>query len=282
VSIGLVDFKGFFRQITLVRELQIQVCMYVAPDARGTFNLWEEDETIMMKKFGLTTLALVCLCGMAPSAAWSATIDVTYNLSGGMTVVGASAGNLTPGAVVLGTATFRYNSTSPSPGSIIAGPAVLQTFSFAQNFALTNVLGNTGATLTGAVGAIFSAGQSGALSGGGGLLFTGLTGFQPLPVHCNAAACAALGAAGLTSVNFSAGTGIAGFSMFGPGHLGAAPGSISLLVPQFTNFITVPITMTITGTEVSRTFVPEPGTGMLVALGLFGIAGSSSLRRWRR
>ena len=235
-----------------------------------------------MKKFALTTAAVLGLCLWLPTVSTAATVDVTYNLGGGITVVGPSAGTLTPGAVLAGTSTLSYSSTPVSPGSIVAGPVHVQALTFVQTFALTKLFGASGATLTGAFGLQLPPSGAGSLSGGGALNLTGNSVFQLLSLHCNAVACPLFTLTGFTSIMFSAGTVIPTVPLMGTGHLGTAtPGAISLTGPIFTNFITVPISFGVTGNEVSRTFVPEPGTGALVAFGVAAMAGASSLRRRR-
>jgi hypothetical protein len=236
-----------------------------------------------MKKLALTTAVLLGLCLSLSTVSTAATVDVNYGLTGGLNVTGPSPGTLTPGAVLLGTASLSYSSTPVSPGSIVAGPVHVQALTFVQSFGLTNLFGIPGATLTGAFGLQFPASSTGALTGGGALNLTGNSVFQLLSLHCNAAACGALSLTGFTSVMFSAGTLIPTASLVGGGHLGTAtPGALSLTGPIFTNFITVPVSFGVTGNEVSRTFVPEPGTGALVAFGVAAMAGASSLRRRRR
>jgi hypothetical protein len=236
-----------------------------------------------MKKLAIVVSAVFAVAGLV-STAHAATIDVDYTLGGpGFVQVGGSGtATFGPPVVTNAKAKLRYDSTATPPGSIVAGAVHIQSFSFFQPFSIKTLFSVPSATVNGYIGFQFYASQLGALSAGGGLALPALAGVQPLPIHCNAAACAIFGLTGFTSVTFSAGTPFTGLSLLGTGHLGTAPGALALSVPQLTNFLGASVTFNVTGTEVSRTFIPEPTTGSMLALGLLGLAAFSGLARRRR
>jgi hypothetical protein len=236
-----------------------------------------------MRKLTIALSAVFAVAALAP-AAGAATIDVDYALTGGFVQVGGQGtATFGPPLVTNAKAKLRYDSTATPPGSIVPGAVHIQSFSFFQPWSIKTLFSVPGATMYGYVGFQFSASQGGALSGGGSLVLPALAGLQPLPgVHCNAVACGILGLTGFTSITFSAGTPFTGLSLVGTGHLGTAPGTIALSVPQLTNFLGAAVAFNVTGTEVSRTYIPEPATGTMLGLGLLSLAAFSGLARRRR
>jgi hypothetical protein len=236
-----------------------------------------------MKKLALCSALLLGL-GIAAPKAHATALDVTYNLSGALTVAGAlPAGNLT------GTVTVRY--TAPGLTAFISGPTgnPIHGPVHVQGGGLTAAInidslpslvpGMTG-TLVGAI----NPSGIGSLASPGNLFISSATGTIFGPLHCmaNATHCGSLSPPMVPSVPLPV-------SM--PFHfLLNAPTVTSggILLPTFiaspmtvASMAGLPITATLTMSEVGRHVVPEPTSFSLVGLGLLGLAGGVSWRARR-
>jgi hypothetical protein len=195
-----------------------------------------------------------------------------------------------PGGTVspLSTVTVVFSGVSSS--GISAGPINMQSFFIAGTInssplGLVNVTGNFQGTQ-----AVGPSGTGGTWTPGGvagGVLTPGLaqaTLTQALYVYLNAYAnCAgalcALVNGGNWPVSISSVQTIAGLPPMPLANLNSV-GNAALSAPGLVISLNgIPATINLVGTEVTRTFVPEPGSGLLVASALVGLAALVRLRR---
>jgi hypothetical protein len=234
-----------------------------------------------MKRLALCS-ALLLGFGVAAPNAHATALDVTYNLSGALSVAGAiPAGNLT------GTVTVRYTAPgltafiSGPTGNPIHGPVHVQGGALSASINIgsipTLVPGMSGLL----VGAINPSGV-GSLAPPGNLFLSSATGTIFGPLHCSGAHCGTLSPPMVASVPLSVSI---------PFHfLLNAPSVTSggILLPTFlaspltvATMAGLPITAALTMSEVGRHVVPEPTSFSLVGLGLLGLAGGAGWRARR-
>jgi len=238
-----------------------------------------------MKRLALVS-ALLLGFGIAAPNAHATALDVTYNLSGALSVAGAiPAGNLT------GTVTVRYAApgltgliSMTGTGNPIHGPVHVE----GGNLAAAINIGSVPSLVPGMTGNLAGAinpSGIGNLASSGNLFISSATGMLFGPLHCLAtpAKCGSLSPPMIPSVPLS-------ISM--PFHLilnAPAVTSGGNLFLTFTalpmtvaTMLGLPVTATLTFSEVGRhVAIPEPTSFSLVGLGLLGLAGGVGWRARR-
>ncbi len=204
--------------------------------------------------------ALLALGWAAPTAA--GTLSIKYAITGGTVI-------LPPGGAING---GMYTVEFDASGSltIISGPAILKSFSFSGS--------DTYVTYGDTISTVFSVLLNGELAGNGtvagGFSNTALALFSgPAGIHCSGGTC---GAAGYTP----------SVTQFTSLLLSAPPGGIAINATGA--YITGSymlggtgdsISVSFTGQEISRTFVPEPDQHWM---GLVALASLAGLATWSR
>jgi len=163
---------------------------------------------------------------------------------------------------------------SAGPLHIVSGTAML------LNSFMALVLGNP-ITFTGMQVDTFGSGL-GAVSAGGMFSLMSLGHIASGMIHCSGVLCGLAGfpasnqislTSGPRSLNFSGV--LVGFPSVGPQTFAGA--GVGAMTPQGGSEA-----ITVTGQEISRVIVPEPGTGLLVGLGLTGLGIATTSLRARR
>lgn len=222
--------------------------------------------------------------GLLATPAAAVPVDVTYDITS-LSITSPGLGGAQTLGLVPGSGTIKVRFASGTAGGHVSAGAlhvVSGAFQLTNTFTST-ILGNP---------ISFSGFQDLTIPGSGGGNVTAAGAFTLGTVahiasgfvHCGGAICPLAGfsssvvqpaTSGLRPLNITAGI-IAGFPSLGPqifngaGNAGTGGGQ--------------PLILSITGQEISRTVVPEPGTGLLVGLGLvgLGITGSAFGARRRR
>ena len=226
-----------------------------------------------MRRIAPLLLGMGLLLGLAaPSQAGQVLIG--FDFSGSTISVLGGAINIPPdGSITSASATLHAQSAGTAPTLLVApGSAALANLTLAATVN-ANVFGNV---ITGGVGANGLAPAAGSLTAGlnnaifgGSLALTGL-------INCAGAGCTVLGLpTSLTGTQYVAFGSVPIGSINNVGNA-TMNGLFSLTIGGFT------AVLNLVGTEVSRTFVPEPNTFGLVALGMAGLAGARARRRRQR
>jgi hypothetical protein len=234
-----------------------------------------------MRRLAPVLTAVLGLSAAAPTAQ-ALPVDISYGLSGVISVLGIPLGPAGTGSMAVRYTAASGNSSlmslllSPgAPVGLSSGPVHLQGFSFMQVIAFA--IG--GDTFTGFATAAAGASAPGLL--GGGMLSIGpVFGTLMGVVHCVGATCPGLGLPISIPVPISA-------SLLIPlaAGVGTAPSiALSFPIAPFTvgTFGGFALTAMLSAAEVSRHVTPEPGSAALVGLGLVGLASASGWRRTRR
>lgn len=223
-----------------------------------------------MKKAVLAT-GLLVLLGLAP-AAQAVPVEVDYALTGTITLPALSLtlGTLSGNARIHYTnATASGNAIDPGFGRVVSavagGPLSFNVLSAAQftGFATAAVGGNPNGVLTANNITLPFAGSA-----------TG-------SIHCTGACMtlASIPASVTLPITLPFNTILANVVS---GVNGNPNNGTLTLGGGFGTFSSLPLTIHLTLTEISRTVVPEPGTASLVWLGLVGLAGARRYARRRR
>lgn len=216
---------------------------------------------------------LLCIVAFAlPSQAGR--IDIDFDFSGSsISILGGSV-NIPPD----GTITSASGQIGvPGSGLVTASSGAGARFrDLTLDATLDATLATFGVTLTGGAQATQLGGGNGSLSAGlGNLVFGNMQLSLAVAINCmgSTAVCSALSLPLATTGPQTLALGTIPISGLGTVGAGAVNGSFSITLAGFT------AVLNLVGTEVSRTFIPEPNTFGLVALGLAGLAGMRSLRR---
>ena len=232
-----------------------------------------------MRRLAPVLAAVLGLSTAAPTAQ-ALPVDITYGLSGVVSVLGIPFGPVGSGSMTVRYSALSANASLASlilppgaPVGLSSGPVHLQGFSFMQVLALA--IG--GDVFTGFLTA--AAGPSGMGVLGGGMLSISLAGTLMGVVHCVGATCPGLGLPISIPTPISA-------ALLAPlaAAVGTAP-SIALAFPiapfVVGSFGGFPLTAMLSAAEVSRHVTPEPGSAALLGLGLAGLATVSGWRARR-
>jgi hypothetical protein len=225
----------------------------------------------MRKSYVRALLRLVLLAGFVGAGpAQAGVVNVTFSLSGGLsTLIGAL------GPMGSGSATVTFTSPSFSFITIVPGPIHVNGIQFTQVINPPAL----GGGLQGFV-ALTGASLIGSLTTGGAISFAGPLHVASGTVHClmGTAQCAGIGLPFSQVINLASVTlfpGVVGVAVVGPpaGFTVAGPAGV---------FLGFPLSLSLTGVEVSRQHVAEPGSLPLVlGSGLAGL-GLMGARRFRR
>lgn len=239
------------------------------------------------RKLLFVTLAILATTIGASSVAKAVAVEVGYTIS---TTFGVPAlGVPTIGPPGAGTAIIRYTAPTLTSAaySLVGGPSF---------FALpgpAKIVGGTFAgpisfTVAGDIITGFGAGALGLGPGGftfgpGGTLALALSGGVSGTAHCTGATCTAIGftASAVGPIGFAATGVFSGFAGL-PGGGTLPTFTLAGIAGTLGGFV---VTGSIVFTEAplfggaSRHLVPEPGTAMLVGLGLVGLAAARRARR---
>jgi len=231
-----------------------------------------------MKRIGILAGAAMTMGLLLAGNAQAGYVLATYDLAGSTltttTLLGSDVDQIT------GSVTFRYwgatSTLSPLTGnsaSLVGG----DTYTLIdQNFGGNIVLNGYNDQTVG--------GQNLALPPGAAIMLGGAAATQVNQLHCTGGLCAAGGfVPSVTQTNNTNNPFFMPTILFTTGLAGHgdwAAGTLTLT--QGTGLSSVSLQFNYVGQEISRSFIPEPGTASLVYLGLAGIAGASSFRRRRR
>lgn len=199
-------------------------------------------------------------------------IDIDFDFSGSSVSLLGGAVNIPPdGQITSASGQIGV----PGAGLVTATPGAGARF---RDLAIEATLDATtfGATLTGSAQATQLGGGNGSLTAGlGNLLFGNVQLGVAVAIGCTGptGVCSALSLPLASSGPRTFVLGSVPISGLGTLGAGALSGSFSITLAGFT------AVLNLVGTEVSRTFVPEPDTFALVALGMAGLAGARSFRR---
>jgi hypothetical protein len=214
----------------------------------------------------------VGLAGAGPASA--GVVNVTFSLTGQLSTV---IGSLGPAGS--GSATITFTSPSFSQTTIVPGPIHVAAFQF------THVI-NPPALGGGLQGLVVLQGASlvGTLTGGGGFAINGPLHVAAGQIHCllGTANCAGIGLPFSLPVPLTS-------APLGPINLGGGAFGGNTLTPTASfvasgaagAFLGFPISLSLTGVEVSRQHVAEPGSLLLLGSGLAGLSLFGA-RRFRR
>ena len=224
-----------------------------------------------MRCTGLLWLAVVVsLAGPVSAATLSVEFDFTgstVTLLGGVVVVPPD-GTITVGS---GRITFLADEFTQQA---IAGPAQLADVGLALTLD-ANLLGQ--AHITGTVAGSQVGGASGSLNGA----LTQVSLLGPLQIlYTGTVQCAGSGCGAVGTFPVTLGTILTFLGSFGVGNLASVGNAtVNATLPfSLAGFTGI---LQLSGAEVSRVFVPEPGSFGLLALGLGALAGSAQIRRRR-
>jgi len=216
-----------------------------------------------MRKNMLRGMALAASM-LFTGAASAATVTVTYDLNNSVLNI-ATPLPIPNAADITGTAVVTF--TSDNSGNIIDGPGSLDSVVVNVNL---GVGGLAGVGLSGTVVTSLAAPAATSLTGNA-LADASPTFNLTGTILCNTAAtCGLLGLPGSTTLNTSAVLALTGATvnpLAAPSHLTASQ-ALSLSLGSLNTTGTV----LLDGVETGRVFVPEPGTVMLVGMGLVGLA----------
>lgn len=225
-----------------------------------------------MRCTGLLSL-VAALATAAPVHAGTLAIDFDFTGSS-VTLLGGIVTVPPDGAVTAGSGRIEFLADDLSQQAI-SGPAQLGDASLAVSLD-RDLLGL--ALITGAV----AGSQSGAALGSLNAALSQLTLLSPLQIlytgtiHCTGTGCGAVGTFPVvvnTILSFLGGVGVGNLASTGNATIQA---SLPFSLAGYTGILQL------SGVETSRTFIPEPHTFGLTALGLAALASATRLRRRRR
>ncbi len=271
---------------------------------------------IAMRKNYFVLLFVVLALGVySPSAKALGFVDVLYNVSLDTTFLGGPANKVA--APLTGSMTIRYDHAGTGTGTTIAsGGAQMMSLNASGPVVLFvgGILSMTGtawltmgtATQIGTWGSLSFPASYTSITKTSGLKLPGLNGLMTAAANCSnlGAALQCTNIAGMpTATNpHSLPIPFVGKQIIGYGNFNTAgpPTTLSFLglatvadpagpVPLSHNLastlinLAVPMSMwNVVGVEVSRTFVPEPNTALLLGGGIIGLACFGSTRRRKR
>jgi len=262
-------------------------------DGGNRLSPWE-GETMLKSILSLVPAAAIAVFALGHAAPASAVpVNVTYDIgfigtslaAGGQGVQfgGSDAVGLCNGSPCGGQITIQwFNGTVGGHVSAGNGHVVGGFVSATSNYVLDIGIGIL--TFSGTTTATFGGSGFARATAGGGFVLNTVGHIGSGFVQCNGALCSLAGlpsgvpvplTSGPRTLHVSVGAITAGFPSLGPQSFagtGMASGAGNVL------------TLLVTGQEVSRTVVPEPGTGLLVGLGLAGLGmtgGAFGARRRR-
>ena len=224
-------------------------------------------------RMGLLAAGIGAALAVGVSSAGAAQIDVKYLLSSSNVIIGSG---VPLGPDGKGSMTVRYSATGPAPGTILTGPAQVLSFNLFRPLSFTEPF--YGALLTG-FNLTLQPNPAPATLSAGGQLMSIFAATSANMVHCNGTpACTSL-------FNLLGVTATASVPLFnqqpqsGTATWTGAPTALNFRGSFF--FQGLPYRLTITGEEISRTFVPEPSPSLLLAGPLLLLAAATVLSRRR-
>lgn len=212
----------------------------------------------------VATVVLLLALLSAPSAR-AGSIVIDFDLTGSSLSMFGGILNIPPDGMIT-SATARITVQGSSLTAASAGSAAIANLTLVATLAGTV---GSGATLTGSFAGSQVGGGAGTLTAGlGNVIFGSLSMNLNGIVNCIGGLCGALGTFPISATNsLAALTALAPFNIGGLATLGAGTFNGVVTLALAGNNVVV----NLVGQEVSRTFLPEPGSGVLIGLGLAGM-----------
>lgn len=209
---------------------------------------------------------------LAAPAANAGSVEIEFDLTNSTLTMLNGILTLPPDGTITA-ATARVTVPAASLSAPLSG--VAQVSSLVLSGTLNGTVGGA-VLLTGGFSGNQVGGGAGVLSGGLANLALGslsldLNGI----VNCFGGQCPALGTFPISATNWL--TVLTGLDSFGVGGL-ATPGAGTLTGVLPMNLAGNSVVVSLIGQEVSRIFVPEPGTGSLLGLAVLGLLGARAAR----